>query len=186
MLEPETVAQTLAPWGDSAFYADADLLRKSAQLLTARSRLAEGLLHEAQTLLARAEQLNPLRPQTPYIRGLVLEMVSPDTPTTIIQAYETALERNPRFLPARTALARYLIKHDQPELARRYLWNGLAYSYRQLSPAYLELLEMSLAMANQMGNKELATQLTTVLVKSRQDYASMLSAQGRNSIINPY
>ena len=179
-------AQTLAPWGDSAFYADADLLRKSAQLLTARSRLAEGLLHEAQTLLARAEQLNPLRPQTPYIRGLVLEMVSPDTPTTIIQAYETALERNPRFLPARTALARYLIKHDQPELARRYLWNGLAYSYRQLSPAYLELLEMSLAMANQMGNKELATQLTTVLVKSRQDYASMLSAQGRNSIINPY
>jgi O-antigen ligase len=180
------LAQKFAPLGDSAFYADADLLRKSAMVLTEQPELAKGLLVEAQTLLARAEKLNPFRPQTPYIRGLVLEMVSPDTPATIIQAYETALDRNPRFLPARTALARYLTRHGQQEKAQQILWQGLGYSYRQLSPAYLELLEMSLAMANQMGNQELATQLTNVLVKSRQNYAAMLSAQGRNRIVNPY
>jgi O-antigen ligase len=181
------LAQRLAPRVDSSYYADADLLRISALALSTRPELAHRLLAEAQTLLARAEQLNPLRPQTPYIRGLVLEMVSTDTtPATIIQTYETALGHNPRFLPARLALARYLITHGQQEQAQQILWQGLAYRYRQVSPAYLELLEMNLAMANQMGNKELATQLTNVLVKSRQNYASMLSAQGHNSISNPY
>ena len=180
------LAQKFAPLGDSAFYADADLLRKSAMVLTEQPKLAKGLLVEAQTLLARAEKLNPLRPQTPYIRGLVLEQISPDRPNTIIQSYITALERNPRFLPARTSLARYLIDHDQQDLAQRYLWEGLAYSYRQLSPAYLELLEMNLTMANQSGNHKLATALSKMLVKARQDYTAMQSAQGRNKIINPY
>jgi thioredoxin-like negative regulator of GroEL len=116
----------------------------------------------------------------------VLEMVSPDSPPTIIKAYETALERNPRFLPARLALARYLTAHGQREQAQQILWQGLGFSYRQLSPAYLELLEMNLATANQSDNHELASQLTNALMNSRQGYAAMLSAQKRNSIINPY
>jgi O-antigen ligase len=180
------IAQNLAPRIDSAYYADADLLRKSALVLADRPKLAQGLLEEANVLLARAEELNPLRPQTPYIRGLVLEQTSPDKQTDIIDAYQTALQRNPRFLSARLALARYLLKHDNHDYALQLLQDGLGYSYRQLSPAYLELLEMNSAAAISMGDNELANHLSGLLEKSRQDYATMLSAQRRNKIFNPY
>ena len=180
------LAQKLAPAVDSAYYADADLLRKSAMLLADRPELAQGLLREANVLLTRAEELNPLRAQTPYIRGLLLEQTSPTAQSKVIQAYQMALQRNPRFLPARLALARFLLAHDKREQAQRILWEGLGYSYRQLSPAYLELLEMSLALAEQTGFHELAARLSKLLDGSRHDYAAMLSNQRSNKIINPY
>ena len=180
------LAQKLAPTVDSAYYADADLLRKSAMLLADRPELAQGLLLEANVLLTRAEELNPLRAQTPYIRGLLLEQTSPAAQSKIIQAYQTALQRNPRFLPARLALARYLLAHDKQKLAQQILWEGLGYSYRQLSPAYLELLEMSWSLAEQTGFHEMADRLSDLLDASRHDYAAMLSNQRSNKIINPY
>ncbi|WP_455220068.1 O-antigen ligase family protein [Kaarinaea lacus] len=180
------IAQKLAPRVDSAYYADADLLRKSALVLANRPELAKGLLEEAQELLARAEELNPLRAQTPYIHGLVLEQASPEMQTDIIVAYQTALKRNPRFIPARLALARYLIKHDDQDHAFQLLQDGLAYSYRQLSPAYLELVEMTSAAAVSMGNTQLADYLSALLATSRKDYTTMLSGQRQQKILNPY
>jgi O-antigen ligase len=180
------IAQKLAPQLDSTYYADADLLRKSALVLADRPKLAKGLLDEAQTLLARAEELNPLRAQTPYIHGLVLEQASPENQLEIIKAYQTALKRNPRFIPARLALARYLIKHDDQNHAFHVLQDGLAYSYRQLSPAYLELVEMSLAAAVSVGNSELADHLTGLLTKSRKNFSAMHSGQRQQKILNPY
>ena len=144
------------------------------------------LLEEAQELLARAEELNPLRAQTPYIHGLVLEQASPEMQTDIIVAYQTALKRNPRFIPARLALARYLIKHDDQDHAFQLLQDGLAYSYRQLSPAYLELVEMTSAAAVSMGNTQLADYLSALLATSRKDYTTMLSGQRQQKILNPY
>lgn len=180
------IAQKLAPRVDSAYYADADLLRKSALVLSDRPELAQGLLEEAHVLLARAEELNPLRAQTPYIHGLLLEQASPDKQTDIIAAYQTALSRNPRFLPARLALATYLLEHDNHDEAFQLLLDGLAYRYRQLSPAYLELLEMTLAAAVSMGNNKLVDYLSGLLATSRKDYATMLSGQSHNKILNPY
>jgi len=180
------LAQKLTPRVDSAYYADADLLRKSALVLADRPELAKGLLEEAQALVARAEELNPLRAQTPYIHGLVLEQASPDKQMDIIDAYQAALKRNPRFLPARLALADYLITHDNHDDAFQLLLDGLAYSYRQVSRAYLELLEMSSSAALSMGDTELASHLSGLLATSRQDYAAMLSGQRRNKILNPY
>ena len=180
------IAQKLAPRVDSAYYADADLLRKSALLLANRPELAQGLLEEARVLLARAEALNPLRAQTPYIHGLVLQQASPETQTDIIDAYQTALKRNPRFIPARLALARYLLEHDKHDNAVQLLQDGLGYSYRQLSPAYLQLLEMNSAAAIRMGNDELANNLSGLLAQYRQDYAAMLSKNRSNKILNPY
>ena len=180
------IAQKLAPRVDSAYYADADLLRKSALVLVDRPELSKGLLEEAQTLLTRAEEFNPLRPQTPYIRGLVLEQATPDKQLEITRAYQAALNRNPRFIPARLALARYLIKHDNQEHAFQLLQDGLAYSYRQLSPAYLELVEMTSSAAVDTGNTELADYLSGLLATSRKDFAAMLSRQDQHNIINPY
>ena len=180
------LAQRLAPRVDSAYYADADLLRKSARALTNRPELAQGLLTEAQALLVRAEALNPLRAQTPYIRGLLQEQLAPEHETLIIQAYQQALTRNPRFLPARLALARYLKAHGQEQEAFQVLLQGLEYRYRQLSPAYLELLQMGSAQAAQMHQPELAEQLAELLTDYRQDYAAMRSGLRDNHILNPY
>lgn len=180
------LAQRLAPRVDSSYYADADLLRKSALALSSRPELAQGLLAEAQALLAQAENLNPLRPQTPYIYGLLLEQVDPEQETGITQAYQLALKRNPRFLPARLALARYLQQQDLEEEAYQVLLQGLGYQYRQLSPAYLELLQMSSVLARQMQQPKLAEQLNALLAKYQQDYAAMRSAQRADQISNPY
>lgn len=180
------LAQRLAPRVDSNYYADADLLRNSALALSARPELAQGLLAEAQTLLARAESLNPLRPQTPYIRGLLLQQLDPEQESAIVQTYQLALRRNPRFLPARLALARYLKERGHEEDTYQVLLQGLNYRYRQLSPAYLDLLQMSSTQAKQMQQTELAIQLNELHAKYRQDYANMRSRQRSHHISNPY
>ena len=104
----------------------------------------------------------------------------------IIQAYETALRRNPRFIPARLALVHYLHQQDKDELAFEWLQDGIAYRYRQLSPAYLQLLEMTSILARQRGEDELANSLSKLLAQYRLDYATMLSTKRRHEIINPY
>ena len=180
------ITQKLAPRVDSAYYADADLLRKSAQLLADRPELARGLLEEAKQLLNRAEELNPLRAQTPYIRGLVLEQASPEKHMVIIEAYRTALRRNPRFIPARLALAQYLLAHDKMDETYQLLREGLGYSYRQLSPAYLELIDMTRVVVLEMGNNELANYLAELHATSKQKYAAMPKQQRDNKILNLY
>ena len=180
------LAQKFSPRVDSAYYADADLLRKSAIVLADRPDLARSLLDEAILLLDQADTLNPLRPYTPYIRGLVLEQSSANKKADIINAYQAALNRNPRFLPARIALARYLIKQDKNDAARQLLQAGLDYSYRQVTPSYLELIELNHAAAVHMGNTELAQNLSALLNKYQQIYAVMQSHGGQIKIINPY
>ena len=117
---------------------------------------------------------------------MVLEQATPDKQLEITRAYQAALKRNPRFIPARLALARYLIKHDHQEHAFQLLQDGLAYSYRQLSPAYLELVEMTSSAAIDTGNTELADYLSGLLATSRKDFAAMISRQDQRNIINPY
>ncbi len=176
------IAQKLASHVDSAYYADADLLRKSALVLADRPELARGLLDEAKQLLNRAEELNPLRAQIPYIRGLVLEQASPEKQADIIAAYRAALKRNPRFIPARLALAQYLLEHDKNDETYELLREGLGYSYRQISPAYLELISMTRALVLEMGNNELANRLE----QAQQDYARMRSRPQQQQVLNPY
>ena len=180
------LAQKFSPRVDSAFYADADLLRKSALVLADRTDIKNNLLEEAIILLERAEKLNPLRPHTFYIRGQVLEQSSGNLKSEIIEAYQTALIRNPRFLPARIALARYLIKQDKNDAARQLLQAGLNYSYRTVTPSYLELIELNHAAAVRVGDTELAHNLSALMNTHEQNYAVMQSHDGQSKIINPY
>ena len=180
------LAQKLAPRVDSAYYADAELLVNSARLLADRPALAEELLVEAKELLDHAEKLNPLRAQIPYIRGKLLEQAAPDKQADIINAYQSALKRNPRFLPARLALVHHLNEHNQQDYAYQFLQDGLGYSYRQLSPAYLQLLELGSTAALSRGNSELADHLSGLLTQYREEYADILSEDRANKIINPY
>ena len=181
------LAQILAPRIDSAYFADANLLRKSALVVAdTHPAFASNLLQEALDLLAQAEALNALRPHTPYIRGLVLEQAVPTNQAEILDTYQTALHRNPRFIPARLALARYLIKLERTDGAEQVLQAGLEYSYRDVTPAYLELIDLNYSVAVHMGNSGLAQNLSALLDKYQQVYNNKLTDKRQSKIINPY
>ena len=90
-------AQTLAPLMDNAFFSHADLLRRGANKLLKvnKIRQANSLLKYAHINLDKAKELNPLRPQTHHIRGLIFEYKQP---RDAILEYQTALKLDPRFL----------------------------------------------------------------------------------------
>ncbi len=181
------LAQILAPRIDSAYFADANLLRKSALVVAdTHPAFASNLLQEALDLLAQAEALNALRPHTPYIRGLVLEQAVPTNQAEILDTYQTALHRNPRFIPARLALARYLIKLERTDVAEQVLQAGLEYSYRDVTPAYLELIDLNYSVAVHMGKSGLAQNLSVLLDKYQQVYNNKLTDKRQSKIINPY
>ena len=181
------LAQILAPRIDSVFFADANLLRKSALIVADNyPAFASDLLQEATELLDQAESLNTLRPHTPYIRGLVMEQTKPTNQAEIIATYQTALNRNPRFLPARIALARYLIKQDRTDAAEQVLQAGLEYSYRDVTPSYLELIYLNYTVAVHMGNSDLAQNLSALFDKYQQLYNKKLTGKLQNRITNPY
>ena len=83
-------------------------------------------------------------------------------------------------------MAQYLLELDNKDEAFQLLLEGLGYSYRQLSPAYLELVEMASTAAVSTGNTELADYLSGLLASSRKDYAAMLSQKHQQKIFNPY
>jgi hypothetical protein len=181
------LAQILAPRIDSAYFADANLLRKSALVVAdTHPDFANDLLLEAKLLLDQAESLNALRPHTPYYRGLVFEQTMPTNQSEIIDAYITALSRNPRFIPARIALARYLIKQNSTDAAEQVLQAGLEYSYRDVTPSYLELIDLNYTVAVHMGNSDLAQNLSALFDKYQQVYNNKLADKFHSRIINPY
>jgi hypothetical protein len=79
-------------------------------------------------------------------------------------------------------LAQYLLENDRNDETYQLLREGLGYSYRQISPAYLELIDMTRVLVLEMGNNELANQLA----QARQDYARMLSRQGQHKLLTSY
>ncbi|MHA1569405.1 MAG: O-antigen ligase family protein, partial [Alphaproteobacteria bacterium] len=164
-------AQRLSPLVDSPFYADADLLLKSARALKDKPELARGLLQEAQQKLARAEQLNPLRPQTWHIHAQVLELLHPDDRAAVIAAHEKALQVNPRYLPARLGLARYLAAQGETEPAYAVLQAGLGYTYRRLNPTLLEYIAMTRSYAEALDDPQLARTLASRLEELRAENA---------------
>ena len=181
------LSQIYAPLVDSAYFADANLLRKSALIVAENHPVfARDLLQEALELLDQAESLNALRSHTPYFRGLVLEQAVPTNQAEILDAYQTALRRNPRFIPARLALARYLIKLERTDAAEQVLQAGLKYSYRDVTPAYLELIDLNYSVAVHMGNSDLAQNLSALLDKYQQVYNNKLTDKRQSKIINPY
>lgn len=165
-------AQKLTPLVDAPYYADADLLRESALLIPDKPELCRSLWEEAEKKLQRAEKLNPLRPQIPFIRAKLYEQSRPDDLPAIIEAYATALQRNPRYLRARLAMARYLLKRNDTDVAFSVLRTGIRYSYRGLTPTFLNYLALTASTAESVGEQQLATAVSQQLEKYRRELAN--------------
>ncbi|HID48450.1 MAG TPA: O-antigen ligase domain-containing protein, partial [Chromatiales bacterium] len=144
-------AQRLTPLVDSPWFLDADLLRRSAELVGDHPCRAAGLLDEAEEKVRAALRRNPLRPQSWYILGKITGARQPLDTARQQELYREALRRDPRFVPARLALARLLLRDEQTEAAYTVLAAGLDYAYRRVTPTLLEYVELSMTTAGKLG-----------------------------------
>ncbi|MDZ7661481.1 O-antigen ligase family protein [Thiohalophilus sp.] len=170
-------AQRLSPYMDSPFYTDADLLIRSAELIPENSPKRADLLDYAADKLDTAAKLNPYQAHTPYLQGKLHELQDGD-PDTAAAYYRKALKSNPRFLPARLAIARLYRTEDRPEQAFAILKKGLNYPYHSLSRELLEYMQLTAQLAAQSGERELAARLEGRLEQFQRAY-ELQQQQGR-------
>lgn len=127
-------AWQLMPTSDLTLVAHADLLRQAIATLplTAQTQREE-IYREVLALLAKAEKVNPVRAQTPYLRGLLYqdypELTGPQWSAYAAESYRQALRIDPRAFWARVAYGRMLLKFGEPAEARKVLEGGVNYMY---------------------------------------------------------
>lgn len=127
-------AWQLMPTSDLTLVTHADLLRQAIALLplTAQTQREE-IYREVLVLLAKAEKVNPVRAQTPYLRGLLYqdypEFTGPQWSTYAAESYRQALRIDPRAFWARVAYSKMLLKLGKPAEAREVLEGGVDYLY---------------------------------------------------------
>lgn len=150
-------AQSLTPVMDNPFFSHADLLRRSAEKLKSinKSEQADTLLSIAHENLDRAEQLNPFRPQTHHIRGLIFE--AKDTGKAMAE-YSKALALEPRFLFSRIRLAMILHNQNQLKQAVEVLYEGVNYTY-PVDKVMLEYMTLFAKYSREAGVESFAMQL---------------------------
>lgn len=150
-------AQILTPLMDNPFFSHADLLRNGANKLKAvkKDKQANLLFNLAHKKLNQAEKLNPLRPQTHHIRGLIYEH---DQLEKAKIEYIKALELDPRFLYSRIRLATLLQQQDQLKAANKILYDGVNYTYPK-NRVMLEYMQLFAKISSEAGAKGFSSHL---------------------------
>ena len=150
-------AQRLAPLMDNPFFSHADLLRRGADKLISVNRIdkANSLLKYAHENLDEAEKLNPLRPQTHHIRGLIYEKKQPEK---AIVEFKKALKLDPRFLFSRIQLAKLLYKNKRLKQAIEVLYQGVDYNY-PVNKVMLEYMRFFAKLSREAGVESFALHL---------------------------
>ena len=150
-------SQKLAPLMDNPFFSYADLLRRGADKLiyANRTQQANILLNLAYINLDTAEKLNPLRPQTHHIRGLIYESKQPEQAKN---EFRKALKLDPRFLFSRIRLAKLLYKEKQLKQAMEVLYEGVDYNY-PVSQIMLEYMRLFAKYSREAGVNTFASHL---------------------------
>jgi len=156
-------AQTLAPLMDNPFFSHADLLRRGANRLIRAQKFnqANSLLKLAHVNLNKAEKLNPLRPQTHHIRGLIYEREQPEQAKI---EYIKALKLDPRFLFSRIRLAKLLHNENQLKQALEVLYKGVDYNY-PVSKVMLEYMKLFAKYSREAGVESFALHLEANIKK---------------------
>lgn len=129
-------AMRLRPDSDSILIARADLRRHILDRNPVLDPPSRSMLFEnADRLLVRAEQLNPLRPITYLVRAELYrsqpDLTGAQWRDKVELAYRTALERNPRFYPARYLYGRFVLAQGDMPRALRILDAGASYGYAE-------------------------------------------------------
>jgi len=169
-------AQTFAPLMDNPFFSHADLLRHGANKLIKVNNFkqANSLLKFAHKNLNTAEKLNPLRPQTHHIRGLIYEQTQPEKAQI---EYEKALKLDPRFLFSRIRLATHLHQKNELKEAISVLYDGVNYNY-PINKAMLEYMTLFAKYSREAGVESFALHLESNIKK-------FISENSKNNHLNP-
>ena len=156
-------AQAIAPLMDNPFFSHADLLRRGANKLLSvnNNRQAQSLIRLAHINLDKAEKLNPLRPQTHHIRGLIYEQGQPEKAKI---EFNKALKLDPRFLFSRIRLARLLHKQNQLKAAMEVLYEGVNYNYR-VDGVMIEYMTFFAKLSREAGVESFALHLEANIKK---------------------
>lgn len=169
-------AQKLAPLMDNPFFSHADLLRRGANKLISVKKInqANSLLEYAHENLDVAEKLNPLRPQTHHIRGLIYERSQPEKAKI---EYKAALKLDPRFLFSRIRLAKLLHNENHLKQAIEVLYKGVNYSY-PVDKVMLEYMQFFAKLSREAGVESFALHLEANIKK-------FINENSRNNGLNP-
>ena len=157
------ISQKLAPLMDNPYFSHADLLRRGANKLrqVKKFKKAHSLTKYAHENLDTAEKLNPLRPQTYHIRGLIYEQSQPEK--AIIE-FKKALKLNPRFLFSRIRLAVLLHRQNQLKKAMEVLYEGINYNY-PVNKVMLEYMTLFARFSREAGVESFALHLEANIKK---------------------
>jgi O-antigen ligase len=177
-------AQLLSPRLDLNYYDDARLLLGSAAILPEASPQRRDLLRYAAHKLDVAARLNPYQPYTPYLQGSLTELES-SRPEDAVTYYQQSLIRNPRFLPARLALARLYQREAKTQQSFSILSAGLDYSYQSLTQDLLDYIQLTADTADALGQDELAVQLHSQHEKFLKIYRQQQQT-GQNRLSQKY
>ncbi len=155
-------SQKLAPLMDNPFFSHADLLRRGADRLRIKKpEQAQLLLKLAHTNLDKALKLNPLRPQSHHIRGLIYLHDQPEKAKT---AFNQALKLDPRFLFSRIKLAEVLYREKQLRAAIEVLYYGVNYNY-PINNAMLKYMKFFAKLSREAGVESYALHLEANIKK---------------------
>jgi tetratricopeptide (TPR) repeat protein len=132
---------------------------------------------QAKSYIARAEKLNPYRPQTYLIRGLLEESMG-GVMNVVAGAFEKALKVDPLFFQARIEYGRYLAQSGQSRKALTILEAGMVYYFLD-DPALIPYYQLTSILCRQSGDEErakaLEEKIAVIKEKSRKDSADKQS-----------
>lgn len=155
-------ARALTPASDLPYALGAEVYitaLRSGELDSGRSEQA---YRQAQELLDQARRRNPVRARLPYLAGRLREaapeQAGPGWQGTAETAYRRALTLDPRFLPARRALASLLQGQGRPGEALAVLEDGLPWPYpgERAVGFYLQTAELYRRAEQQTAMREVA------------------------------
>ncbi len=169
------------PYADNVTMSKADLLRQVMALSPeSANEQKKNLFVEAEALFARAESLNPLRPQTLAAHALFYQqnpaLVGADWSEKTLAYYRRALALDPRNYQARYLYADFLLKQGRQAEAHEILEAGIPFAH----PAVETMVPYFALTAKQReaaGDREGAA----VLRSQIRDIALMLRARSQQA-----
>lgn len=158
--ERYNLARSLAPLMDIHYFVHADFLRRSIESVPeTRPDEKQKLANLALELLSKAKKLNPLRPQTYYILGLLYRDSTignkEENTKLALDAFQKTLLANPRHIPARLDIAKILYEHDKKKAALSVLIEGTKYPFRPSRTSIYYINKMA-DLFTEIGDKKQA------------------------------
>lgn len=151
-------AWQIMPTSDLTLVSHADLLRQAIPALPpADIQQRQTLLREALLFLEDAERVNPLRPQTYYIRGMLYQqnpgLIGSRWSELAAESYQRTLRTDPRAFWARMTYAQMLLSLGKVAQARQALEGGIDYWYLP-EPGAFSYYHLTAQLRRQAGDRE--------------------------------